>query len=490
MYVYAHMSYSENGFTSLRKKLLLSILLASTAITGMITGLNFYFQYENRLNNLHSTLEHLIDSSNASLSRSLWNLDDQHLRVQANSMIDIRHIVGVIVLDEDGKSYYEIKKGLFDNKENLAMSAPLFVEIENGQKQIGTISLYATKKFIYEQLIDDLLIFLAMQVVKTFLITLTMLLIFRYFVTNHLENIVSYLQRLDLLSANPKKLTLNRQKQDKDELSYLELSINQMVGRVKELNAKQRETIKEQEKTIYLQKAASINSSRLASLGEMAANIAHEINNPLTILSFCSKKIGWFVEQDDFNKERLSHFSKMISRTILRMVRTVEGLKKLSRDAQNDDATSVSVKEIIQGVNDTCCFSIAYKGISFETGIEEETNEINIKCREVQVSQIVVNLLNNSVEAIRKDQSPWIRLDVLRDGDFLKISVEDSGNGISKEIENKIFEPFYTTKDIGVGTGLGLSISAKMARENGGELYLDSKSTNTRFILKLPIIIS
>lgn len=484
------MSYNENGFTSLRKKLLLSILLASMAVTGIITSLNYYFQYESRLENLHSTLEHLIDSSNASLSRSLWNLDDQHLRVQANSMVDIRHIVGVVILDEDGKTYYEIKKGLFDNEENLKMTTPLFVEVDNGRKQIGTISLYATKKFIYEQLIDDLLMFLSWQIIKTFLITITMLFIFRYFVTNHLENIVSYLQKLDLSSANPKKLTLERHKQDKDELSYLELSINQMVGRVKELNAKQRETIKEQEKTIYLQKAASINSSRLASLGEMAANIAHEINNPLTILSFCSKKIGWFVEQDEFNKERLSHFSSMISRTILRMVRTVEGLKKLSRDAQNDDATSVSVKEIIQGVNDTCCFSIAYKGINFETSIDDATNEISVNCREVQVSQILVNLLNNSVEAIRKDESPWIKLDVLRESDHLIISVEDSGNGISKEIEHKIFEPFYTTKDIGVGTGLGLSISAKMARENDGELYLDRHGSNTKFVLKLPIIIN
>ena len=484
------MSFSENGFTSLRKKLLLSILLASTAVTGIITGLNYYFQYENRLENLHSTLEHLIDSSNASLSRSLWNLDDQHLRVQANSMVDIRHIVGVVILDEDGKTYYEIKKGLFDNEENLRMTAPLFVDIDNGKKQIGSISLYATKKFIYEQLIDDLLIFLAWQIIKTFLITITMLFIFRYFVTNHLENIVSYLQKLDLTSANPKKLALDRHKQDKDELSYLELSVNQMVGRVKELNAKQRETIKEQEKTIYLQKAASINSSRLASLGEMAANIAHEINNPLTILSFCSKKIAWFVEQDDFNKERLDHFSKMISRTILRMVRTVEGLKKLSRDAQNDDTTPVSVKDIIQGVNDTCCFSIAYKGINFETGLDDNTNEIKVKCREVQVSQILVNLLNNSVEAIRKDESPWIKLDVLQEGEHLNISVEDSGNGISKEIEDKIFEPFYTTKDIGVGTGLGLSISAKMARENDGELYLDRQSSNTKFVLKLPIVAS
>jgi signal transduction histidine kinase len=107
--------------------------------------------------------------------------------------------------------------------------------------------------------------------------------------------------------------------------------------------------------------------------------------------------------------------------------------------------------------------------------------------RPSQVSQVVLNLINNSADAIEGSPNPWIIVDVVATGTSLFLSIMDSGKGIPEEIAKKIMNPFFTTKEVGKGTGLGLSIGKGIIEGHGGKLYLDRNSPHTKFIIELPL---
>ena len=105
----------------------------------------------------------------------------------------------------------------------------------------------------------------------------------------------------------------------------------------------------------------------------------------------------------------------------------------------------------------------------------------------VQMSQVFFNLLSNAFDAIEKTPSPWIEITAKKNTDKIIIFVRDSGPGIPLEIQNKIFQPFFTTKDVGRGTGLGLSLCSKIIKLHNGDLYINSDDKNTCFVIELPI---
>jgi signal transduction histidine kinase len=112
-----------------------------------------------------------------------------------------------------------------------------------------------------------------------------------------------------------------------------------------------------------------------------------------------------------------------------------------------------------------------------------------ISCQPVQISQVIMNLLINSMHAVSSLEEKWISIEAEQTTDgYLKLKITDSGKGISPEHQSKIMEPFYTTKPVGQGTGLGLSISAGIIKTHNGTLDLNAQSPNTQFVITLPIV--
>jgi C4-dicarboxylate-specific signal transduction histidine kinase len=111
-----------------------------------------------------------------------------------------------------------------------------------------------------------------------------------------------------------------------------------------------------------------------------------------------------------------------------------------------------------------------------------------VECHPSQISQVLLNLLNNAYDAALAQPDRWIELDARDQGSLVEISVTDSGPGIPRELARKIMDPFFTTKPPGKGTGLGLSISSNIMTDHGGSLSLDQNSPHTRFVMSLPKI--
>ena len=112
--------------------------------------------------------------------------------------------------------------------------------------------------------------------------------------------------------------------------------------------------------------------------------------------------------------------------------------------------------------------------------------EALVSARPVQISQIILNLLNNAVDAIKDTKNPKIILNVSTHNDSVYIDVTDSGTGVPEHIRQKLFLPFVTSKEVGKGTGLGLSISSSIATDHGGSLKYAENEKNTTFLLTLP----
>ena len=104
----------------------------------------------------------------------------------------------------------------------------------------------------------------------------------------------------------------------------------------------------------------------------------------------------------------------------------------------------------------------------------------------MQISQVLLNLFNNSFDAIENSDTKWIKHEVVYLENFARLEISDSGSGIQKALADKIMQPFFTTKPIGKGTGLGLSISRSIIEEHGGKFFLDETCPNTKFIIELP----
>lgn len=223
-----------------------------------------------------------------------------------------------------------------------------------------------------------------------------------------------------------------------------------------------------------------IFSANMIALGEMSANIAHEINNPLQSLSLQMR-----VVQEKFqNPEFQEHFSKM-DNLIFKMAKMVQGLRDLSRKDGECGNDIFLFSKILEDVLAISANKIKEERIRLYVNGDAD---LKLKGNSVQISQIIVNLLNNAVDAVKGLEDKWIKINISTKSSFIEISVMDSGNGIPQEVVKKMMNPFFTTKASTKGTGLGLSISKNIAEKNSGKLYYDSDCENTRFVLILPLV--
>lgn len=237
-----------------------------------------------------------------------------------------------------------------------------------------------------------------------------------------------------------------------------------------------------------LQRKSAEQASKLASLGEMAGGIAHEINNPLSVILTYSNmmgeldKVGHLADSPDLLREATVKIDKSVKRITV----ITDGLRTFSRDGTQDAFKLENLKEIVQDTIEFAQEGLRTKGINLEF---KSPPFVSIKCQKVQLSQVLINLINNAKHEAQKSDEKLISIIVSTDHKkkVAKVSITNSGAPISEEISEKLFQPFFTTKEPGEGTGLGLSISKTIIDAHNGDLYLDKEAKMTTFIIEIPL---
>jgi PAS domain S-box-containing protein len=225
-------------------------------------------------------------------------------------------------------------------------------------------------------------------------------------------------------------------------------------------------------------------SYKMSALGEMAGGIAHEINNPLAIIVGKIRQLRESIEEDRLDSARAISFATAIDETAQRIVKIVNGLRTISRKAEQDPFIATPIKTIIEGTIALC--SARFKYQSVDLIVDAVPQSLTAECRSTEVSQVLLNLLSNAFDAVESLPEKWVKLAVRDDGAAIELAVSDSGPGVPANIRTKILEPFFTTKPVGKGTGLGLSLSKSLMEAHGGSLTLDETSSVTRFVVRLP----
>ena len=228
----------------------------------------------------------------------------------------------------------------------------------------------------------------------------------------------------------------------------------------------------------------SVQSAKLAALGEMAGGVAHEINNPLAIICGYATQLRIKAEAEEMDKEQLTLWATKIESTAWRIKKIVSSLRTIARDGQRDPFQDVLVHSIVEDALSLC--GERFRAHAIELSVQIDPPDLRVSARHVQLAQVMVNLLNNAYHAVEKLPQGWIRITASESGQNVLIQVTDAGCGIPIETRDKIFQPFFTTKEVGQGTGLGLSISASIMREHHGELGVDHSNPHTCFFLRLP----
>jgi len=220
-----------------------------------------------------------------------------------------------------------------------------------------------------------------------------------------------------------------------------------------------------------------ILNSKLASLGLLSMGIAHEINNPLTIIAGTLQ----LIESDSVDSSRLKEGHKTIQTALLRMKRIVEGLQKFSRSSGHKVRTRSELSKLVGDTVQLMKGSIAQASIELTYDLEAGAY---ISCDEVEIEQVIFNIIGNAIGAIKSLDEKWIKIDVLSENETVVLRVTDSGPGIPEEIRARLFDPFFTTKDVGQGTGLGLSISKGILDDHGATIAVRSDLPNTCFEIR------
>jgi len=235
--------------------------------------------------------------------------------------------------------------------------------------------------------------------------------------------------------------------------------------------------------------AKVVQSAKLASVGELAAGVGHEINNPINGIINCADILIQDLEDDTKTHE----FASLIRSEAQRIAGIVSSLLAFSR--RDEGMYSLAdVRDIVGGVLDLCGKRVEKAGIQLTIDIPKDLPKI--RCRIEQLQQVVMNLTINAIHALEArypSTHPEKRMSISAkildtNPDHVRIVIEDLGTGIPKEHLHRIFDPFFTTKGRDIGTGLGLSISDGIVRSHGGALTVETEQGRfTRFHVDLPL---
>ncbi len=225
------------------------------------------------------------------------------------------------------------------------------------------------------------------------------------------------------------------------------------------------------------------HSAKMSALGEMAGGIAHEINSPLGIITLHAQQLERFQQRQALTPEIIYREAHLIGTTAKRIGDIIKGLRAFAREGENDPFESTPLASIVEDAMVLCRAKFKAREIELRVG---KIPDVSIDCRSVQIGQVLLNLLTNAYDAVQSLPERWISVDAQEAGEYVEISVSDSGRGVPPEIIPKLMQPFFTTKEVGKGTGLGLSISKGIVDNHDGSLELDSSSEHTRFVVRLP----
>jgi two-component system, NtrC family, sensor kinase len=332
---------------------------------------------------------------------------------------------------------------------------------------------------------------LVMTAVEVTLIGLFIIFFTRRFVGQPIQKLIAGTQAISQMELD-KPLDIAGNSEELDELARsFDVMRDRLRTALAEINSfTQSLETKVEDRTQQLKAAHQklLQSDRLASLGELSASVAHEINNPIAGVLNLSMLLQRMLKDDGIPPDRIAEFRRYLAQVTnetTRVGRIVSDLLAFSRRSKPQRAPA-DLNKIVRMTLSLVNHKMQLSGVEVETRFAEGLPPIS--CDQSQIQQVVLTLVLNAAEATHSKQQRRVVVSTRADGGFVRLAVADNGEGIAPENLPKIFHPFFTTKPEGKGVGLGLAVSYGIVEAHGGEIEVTSKvGEGAAFTVSLPL---
>lgn len=468
----------------------------SLAILGVVLATNltmisaFYFALERKSTRFFSnSVNNIMESISNYYQAPVWNLDKKVLSKISDAFLKNEMIKAIRVLDEVDQPLFEKTVSqqsfneLLNSKELEFRESKIFYQEKD---YIGKVQVLFSDEVFSSQNQTTIFRMIVMILFFSMLIIYGAYSSLRHLLQNPLKVLLEAIQ-----SANHSRYSVRIKEKLPAELGELADEFNKAMALVQsseqqlqEHNLSLEKMVDERTQELDHKRALIINSSRLAALGEFSAGMAHEINNPLTVISGNARILNSLINKGTLDKSAQPQVQKITDMTA-RIDKIIKNLRAFARDGKNDLMKEFELSKFIDDISVLTKIKLERNQIEFEL-----VNEANFKMiygQEIPLSQVIINIINNAADAVMGLDKKWVRLKVENNEQWIQFTVTDSGNGIPVEIQEKMMSPFFTTKEVGKGTGLGLSISLGIINSHKGQLIYNSESPHTEFIIRIPL---
>ena len=504
---------------NIKVKLAVYMLLMATGVIVVMTFVSMvaYQKYAEQklLANATENLKAISYTISAGLEFGDKTLIKESLGVLANS----REYLTVTVRKADGAGFLRMKfkeAGDAGHNGTRTIRVPVLNEV---RKEIGFLEAQITLVYLNQEIERNLKwisVFGVLILGISFYVTLLIVQMF----LNPLLGLTEAIEDMSLHSS-----VGNVPVTSDDEIGKLAMAFNALSDNLQRTMTSRDELkreIKERKRTeeeLRETHSQLVQSEKMASIGQLAAGVAHEINNPIgfvasnmqileeyiqiyTMLTKQTEELKKAVQRGDLaqaknaatamdafvEENNVSYISEDALNLVGESRAGLERVKKIVMDLRTFSRSSqlemenIDIQEIIQSV-----LNIVQNEIKYKCSVKEEYQDIpRVQCNAQRLSQVLINLLINAAQAMDKKGTIIVR--TYREGNDACIDVEDDGAGIPPERLSQIFDPFFTTKPVGEGTGLGLSISYEIIKKAGGDIKVESEAgRGTKFTVMLPL---
>jgi two-component system NtrC family sensor kinase len=327
--------------------------------------------------------------------------------------------------------------------------------------------------------------------VEITLISLFIILFTRRFVGRPIEKLIAGIKAVSQMDLD-RPLDIGGSSEEVDELArsfdVMRDRLRTALGEINQFTQNLETKVEVRTRELKAAHQKLLQSDRLASLGQLSASVAHEINNPVAGVLNLSMLMQRMVKEDGIPPNRIEEFRKYLSQVTsetARVGRIVSDLLAFSRRSKPQRAPA-DLNKIVKMTLSLVQHKMKLSNVTVETNLLDDLPAA--PCDQSQIQQVVLNLLLNAAEATHGKSERRVGVSTSTDGGFVRLVVSDNGEGIQPENLPKIFHPFFTTKPEGKGVGLGLAVSYGIIEAHGGEVEVSSKvGEGTTFTVSLPI---
>lgn len=506
----------------LSRHVLVYILVCSLFLSVCSTIFQLYSDFNDDVTRLKERFSNIETSYLQSLSTSLWDFNESLINQQVQGIVQLPDINFAKITTGFGKTYQ-----FGDAKAKVQESAQF--PIMYGEDEIGQLTIHADYDDIYAKLKQRAWVIIMSEFVRTFIVAFLIMFIVHWLVTRHLYHIMEYSQSLGSDNLDKPLELENRSSENNDELDMLVDAINDMRLTLKndivkleeaenalinlngdlELKVYDRtEKLAESNKQLQQSlddlthaKDSLVQSEKMASLGQLVAGVAHEVNTPLgicvTSITALKEKLTSLensITNENLTKSELTNslklfaeYQQIIERSLNKAVELIRSFKTVAVEQHTDPELDINLAEHVKDVVNTV--KTMFKRKQYKINLDMD-DELTLVTYPSAWNQIITNFLMNShIHGFEDKEEGEITIAFKREDQELVLDYADDGKGIPADLRKKIFDPFVTTKRGQGGSGLGLNIVFNLVNSklNGSIKYVDN-GKGCGFQVRVPFV--